>query len=124
MQRLSYVILERKVTLLRNLLNYELTKDLINRISSLFNNSSEPDRKKFKDSWIHELVTEASTTEFSTDEIIKSLMARITKSYQEDSVLYQHDPEVGAIIQFLTYPSELNRQNLMNIIGTACMQMD
>ena len=54
-----------------------------------------------------------SANEFSVDEVVKSLVAKLKKSDQEDNLLYEHDPdpEVRAISQFLTHPSELNRRN-------------
>ena len=106
-QRATLAILERKLTLLRNLCAYELTRDLLIKVSTQFNNSTEEAKAKFKESWIHELANEVSSTQFLMEETNNLLLDKLNKAYQEENALFQHDHEVKAICQFITCPSNL-----------------
>jgi len=56
------------------------------------------------------------------EEIKTLLLDKLNKAYQEESALFQHDHEVKAIYQFIVCPSNLNKSNLMSIIGIPSMQ--
>ena len=115
-RRLNWTLLDRKITLLRNLLTYDLTRNLLNSILTNFNNSDDSGKVNFKESWIHELATEVKRTSFVTEDIIMALLDKLNMLYQEDAVLLQHDHEVKAIRLFIEHPSDLNKRNVMDII--------
>ena len=53
--------------------------------------------------------------------LIVSLKELVAKDDRENVILINNDNEVRSIKQFLNDPSDVNRNNIMKIIGITCM---